>query len=291
MAKQPWYDRPIDAIYGISAKDAAAAAAIVTVPAAVAGYAHGKIEQALSAPAPKVKPSAGPRNIKGQFSKGGAIRNAVTAVQRANRALAPAVAASLPVAAKVAKVGGAAGLALGAGIVVYNMATGKHAWDREAAMQRPNDPGRITSAGIAGSTTAAVANRALTGVVAQTAGGMVARAAGPIGIGVLAGIGAYKGYAEEGPKGAVRGAVRGIDPTALFMSRPLSERLTDKVLGPKQVDRIGPLLKAPFKLGDAGGAPSRRAVARSDQQSGPTYSRTYTRGPKAGTTETVRKAA
>ena len=109
---------------------------------------------------------------------------------------------------------------------------------------------------------------------------MVARAAGPVGLGILAGYGAYKGYAEEGPKGAVRGAVRGIDPTALFMARPISERLTDKVLGPKSVDKIGPMLKGHFKLGKANAS---SPVA--------TYTRTYTKGPKAGTTETVRRAA
>jgi hypothetical protein len=122
------------------------------------------------------------------------------------------------------------------GLVGYNLITGKHAGDREEAMKRDNDPGRLATSGIVGTAATGLTNRLLAGVAARTATGLAARALGPLAIGGLASYGAYKGYAEEGVKGAVRGAV-----SSLTMG--LADGVMNKVLGEKKVDNIGPYLK------------------------------------------------
>ena len=113
-----------------------------------------------------------------------------------------------------------------AGVATYNVLTGKHAADRDEAIKRENDPGRIATSGAIGTVVGAVANRAFVGVASTVAGGVVARAV-PLAAAGLAAHGAFKGYAEEGVKGAVRGAV-----SSLTMG--LADKQMEKVLGPKK---------------------------------------------------------
>lgn len=122
------------------------------------------------------------------------------------------------------------------GVVAYNMATGKHAADREEAMKRDNDPGRLATSGIVSTAATGLANRAIGGIAARTVAGVAARAAGPLAVGALAGYGAYKGYADEGVKGAVRGA-------ASSLTMGLADKQIEKVLGPKKTNSrpFGPL--------------------------------------------------
>jgi hypothetical protein len=78
---------------------------------------------------------------------------------------------------------------------------------------------------------------------------------------INAALGGYKGAqadTENRVRGFARGTITSFDPTAAFMDRGVIERGFDRAFG-----------KAPVK------------EAR-------TYQRTYTTGPKAGTTETVR---
>lgn len=86
--------------------------------------------------------------------------------------------------------------------------------------------------------------------------------------------GGYKGAqsdSENRLRGAARGAITSFDPTAAFMERGVVERGFDRLFG-----------QAPKVLKEAG---AKQRKLASDN----TFERTYHKGPKAGTTEIVRR--
>jgi hypothetical protein len=159
----------------------------------------------------QLKPFIAPR-VAGKFATKGAVRMVV-----AGRVLGTASRA-LGVASGVA-VAGAAGL------VVYNMITGKHAAsDKKEVQARENDPGRILVSGGASYVAGGVAARLTAGIAAAGTFGTVAARAFPLGTAAIAGYGAYKGYAEDGARGAIRGAVNSL-------TFGYGGKLVDKTLG------------------------------------------------------------
>ena len=166
---------------------------------------------------------------------------------------------------------------------------------------------------------------------AATAMGFSAQLVGRTMIGAALGIGAYEGIKEDRNvvRGAVRGAIRAVDPTSLILEKGVAQSAYDKLFGvarpakepgmrfppwakdplfPQQYDPglvwrgIESLRKSLEKPRQQQGAPSSEPSIMVPMRSGGsqpkmitanngTYERTYTKGPKAGTTETVRKVA
>lgn len=120
---------------------------------------------------------------------------------------------------------------------------------------------------------------------------------------VFAAVGAVRGAMQDRNvvRGAARGAIAGIDVTTLvtgFSStdkRGALERGFDRVFGgPKPPGMRGVIMGAHLdgkaRSTDTASASDRGTVTAGQSQRVSSYTRTYTKGPKAGTTETVRLA-
>jgi hypothetical protein len=158
--------------------------------------------------------------------------------------------------------------------------------------------------------------------------GAPAKYVSPVALGVVAAYGAYDGAKEDKNmvRGAARGTIRSFDPSSLFMKQGLAERGFNKVFGgadpgksagfrfppwadkpffakepeqgmiPKAIqglkDSMKPKPAAPTESPAPWSTPMRyQPQALPSEQHATTYERTYTKGPKAGTTEVVRLRA
>lgn len=167
----------------------------------------------------QIKPYAARRLVNGKFATPrGAL---VSRVGSALKSVAPAAGA-------IARFAGAATMVGAAGVVAYNVLAGKHVGkDRDEVRSRANDPGRVLTSGVASYAAGGIAARVVAGTAAYAAGGAaLALRATPIGVGALAGYGAYKGYGEDGFRGAARGAVN-------MLTFGVGGKAVDKMFGEK----------------------------------------------------------
>lgn len=231
----------------------------------------------------QLKPFIAPR-VAGKFATKGAAR-----MVAAGRLLGTA--------SRVIGVASGAAVVGAAGIVAYNMVTGKHAAsDKKEVRARENDPGRIVASGAASYAAGGVAARLTAGIAAAGALGTVAARAFPLGTAAIAGYGAYKGYGEDGARGAVRGAVNSL-------TFGYGGKLVDKTLGeappkPTAVEgwigwgvnrsmELGRKITGTGKQSDAGrsqgfeGASKKFAAAQSEKLTSATFVRDR-RDPRTG---------
>ena len=142
----------------------------------------------------QLKPFIAPR-VAGKFASSAAVN-----LSKAGKVLGGA--------AKVLGVASGVAVAGAAGLVAYNVLTGKHAaHDPKETRARENDPGRVVASGAASYIAGGLAARLTAGIAVAGTVGTVAARAFPLGTAALAGYGAYKGYAKDGVRGAFTGAV------------------------------------------------------------------------------------
>ena len=173
----------------------------------------------------QIKPYAARRLVNGKFATPrGALASRVGSAFKT----------VAPTAGAIARAAGAVTMIGAAGAVAYNTLQGKHVGkDREEVRARPNDPGRVLVSGLASYAAGGIAGRLVAGTAAYAVGGAaLALRTTPIGVGVLAGYGAYNGYAADGFRGAARGAVN-------MLTFGVGGKAVDKMFGEKPQPSIG----------------------------------------------------